>query len=67
MCGVFQSGGTGGAPVWGRDVGIVSSYREVDIGGPRGFFAVGDEETGKEATGWYLEAGRVQECSESGE
>ena len=60
FCGVLESGGTGGTPVWGWEMGLVSSHGEADSGVPHVFFAAGDGELGKEATGWYLAAGRVQ-------
>ena len=45
-------------------MGIVRSHGEADSRGPDGFFAAGNGETGKEATGWDLAAGRDQERSE---
>ena len=44
-------------------MGIVSGHGEAYSGSPQGFFVSGDGETGKEATGWDLETGRVQERS----
>ena len=38
FCGILHSGGTGGAPVRGIDVGLVRFLREADSGGPHGFF-----------------------------
>ena len=38
FCGILQSGGTGGAPVQGGDVGIISIHVEVDRMGIHGFF-----------------------------
>ena len=38
FCGVLQSGGTGGAPVQGRDMGIFSGHGEEDSGVPHIFF-----------------------------
>ena len=66
FCGVLQSGGTDGTPVWGQDMGLVSSHGEADSGVPHVFFAASDGETGEEATGWYLAAGREQDRSEGG-
>ena len=51
FCGFLQSGGTGSAPVWGGDMGIVSVHAKADIEGPHVFFVAGYGETGEEATG----------------
>ena len=37
FCGFLQSGGTGSAPVWGGDMGIVSVHAKADIEGPHVF------------------------------
>ena len=37
FCGVLQSGGTGGAPVCGIKVGLVSGHVEADFRVPHGF------------------------------
>ena len=34
FCGILQSGGTGSATVWGREMGLVSSHGEAYSGGP---------------------------------
>ena len=40
-CVFLKSAGTGGATVWGEDMGLVSGHGEVDSGGPRVFFEAG--------------------------
>ena len=54
FCGFLQSGGTGGVPVQGRDIGLVSVHVEAGSGGPQGLFSAGDGEMGEEATWWYI-------------
>ena len=46
FCRVFKSGGTGGAPVWCGEVGLVSDHEEVDSRGPHVFLR---KVTGKRA------------------
>ena len=47
-------------------MGLVSGHVEADSRGPHVFFAASDGETGKEATGWDLAAGRGRESFEGG-
>ena len=42
-------------------MGLVSGHGEADSRGPHSFFAAGDGEMGKDATGWDLVAGRSRE------
>ena len=64
--GVLQSGGTGGAPARGRDVGLVSGNGEADSVGPNILFVEWDGETVKEVTGWDLAVERIPDLSEGG-
>ena len=45
---------------------LVRIHGESDRGGPHGFFAAVNRETGEEETGWYLEAVRGQDQSRGG-
>ena len=45
-------------------MGLVRVYGEADSRGPYRWFAAGNRVTLKEATVWYLEAGRLRESVE---